>query len=91
MVVRKAAYMIARYGRGNADAIAPLIEHLDHDDTQVRGDVLYAIDWLATSGSAEAVAEIDRIREAEEGRSSWTQVKELAMAVRARLQARTGG
>ncbi|MEQ8453668.1 MAG: hypothetical protein RLO52_45355 [Sandaracinaceae bacterium] len=91
MVVRKAAYMIARYGRGNADAIAPLIEHLDHDDTQVRGDVLYAIDWIATSGSAEAVAEIDRIREAEEGRSSWNQVKELAMAVRARLQARTGG
>ena len=57
----------------------------------MRGDAYYALDAIATSGSAEAVAEIDRIREAEEGRSSWNQVKEVAMAVRARLAARTGG
>jgi len=91
MVVRKAAYMIARYGRGNQEAVTQLIEHLDHEDVTVRGDVLYAIDWIATEGSPEAAAEIERIREAEEGRTSWNQIKDLAMAVRARLGARSGG
>lgn len=91
MVVRKAAYMIARYGRGNPEAIAALIPHLSHADQFVRGDVLYALDWVATDGSAEAVAAIEELKETEEGRSSWEQIKELAMAVRARLQARAGG
>lgn len=91
LVVRKAAYMIGRYGRGNAEAIADLIEQLDHNNTNVRGDVLYAIDWAATHGSPEAVAEIERIGVAEEGRSSWNQIKEVAMAIRARLAARAGG
>jgi HEAT repeat protein len=90
IVVRKAAYMIARFGRGNASALTALIAQLDHANVEVRGDVLYAVDWVATSGSAEAVAEIERIRTAEEGRSSWNQIQSLAMAVRARLQARTG-
>lgn len=90
VVVRKAAYMIARYGRGNEAAINALVEQIDHNDQFVRGDVLYAIDSAATSGSAAAVAEIDRVRGVEEGRSSWNQIKELALAVRARLQARTG-
>jgi HEAT repeat protein len=88
MVARKAAYMIARYGRGDAAALATLVEQLDHRDTTVRGDVLYAVDWVATDGSAEAAQEIERIRQEEEGRSSWNQIKELAMAVRARLSAR---
>lgn len=88
MVVRKAAYMIARYGRGNGPALAALIQQIDHSDVEVRGDVLYAIDWVATSGSAEAVAEIERLRSAEEGRSSWNQIQSLAVAVRARLMAR---
>ncbi len=91
MVVRKAAYMIARLGRGNAEAITALVGLLDHNNIPVRGDALYALDAIATGGSPEAVAEIDRIREAEEGRSSWNQVKDVAMAVRARLAARTGG
>ncbi|MCB9591810.1 MAG: HEAT repeat domain-containing protein [Sandaracinaceae bacterium] len=90
MVVRKACYMIARYGHGNAEAITALIGILDHNNIPVRGDAFYALDGIATSGSPEAVAEIDRIREAEEGRSSWNQVREVAMAVRARLAARTG-
>ncbi|MGE0787077.1 MAG: HEAT repeat domain-containing protein [Sandaracinaceae bacterium] len=90
MVVRKAAYMIARYGRGNAAALTALIEHIDHNNVPVRGDVLYAIDWVATEGSPEAVAEIERVRGVEEGRSSWNQIKELAMAVRARLSTRGG-
>jgi len=89
-VVRKAAYMIGRFGRGNAEALAALIEHVDHNDVPVRGDVLYAIDWVATQGSPEAVAAIDRVKRAEEGRSSWNQIASLAMAVRARLQARSG-
>lgn len=91
MVVRKAAYMIARYGRGNQEAIAALIPLIGHRDQFVRGDVLYALDWVATEGSAEAVAAIEELKETEEGRSSWEQIKELAMAVRARLQARAGG
>ncbi len=90
-VVRKACYMIARYGRGNAEAIAALVEILDHNNTSVRGDALYALDAVATAGSPEGVAEIERIRTTEEGRSSWNQIKEVAMAVRARLGARTGG
>ncbi len=88
MVVRKAAYMVARYGRGNEQALTALIEHIDHANVPVRGDVLYAIDWVATEGSQAAVDEIQRVREAEEGRSSWNQIKELAMAVKARLSAR---
>ncbi len=90
MVVRKAAYMIARYGRGNAAALTALIGQIDNRDVSARGDILYAIDWVATHGSPEAVAEIDHLREAEEGRSSWTQIESVAMAVRARLQARSG-
>lgn len=89
-VVSKAAYMIGRYGRGNAAALTALIEHIDHTNIPVRGDVLYAIDWIATSGSPEAVAAIDRVHEVEDGRSSWNQIKGLAMAVRARLGARGG-
>jgi HEAT repeat protein len=88
-VVRKAAYMVGRFGRGDAAALTALIEHIDHADIPVRGDVLYAIDWVATNGSAEAIAAIERVRTAEEGRSSWEQVKSVAMAVRARLQARS--
>ncbi|MCC6877434.1 MAG: HEAT repeat domain-containing protein [Sandaracinaceae bacterium] len=91
VVVRKAAYMIARYGRGNDAAITALIEHIDHRDQFVRGDVLYAIDFIATAGSDPAVQEIDAVRGREEGRSSWNQIRELAMAVRARLQARRSG
>lgn len=91
MVVRKAAYMIARYGRGSDEALAALIPLIDHRDLYVRGDVLYAIDWVATAGSPEAVAKIDQVRETEEGRSSWNQMKELAMAVRARLRTRADG
>ena len=88
LVVRKAAYMVARYGRGNPEALAALVAQLDHANTPVRGDVLYAVDYVATGGSPEAVAEITRIGEAEEGRSSWNQIREVAMAVRARLAAR---
>lgn len=90
MVVRKAAYMVARYGRGNDEAVAALIPLLDHREGQVRADALYALDWVATEGSAEAVAKIDEVKETEEGRSSWNQIKEVAMAIRARLNARAG-
>lgn len=89
-VARKAAYMVARFGRGNAQAIAALVEQVDHASVVVRGDVLYAIDWVATSGSPEAVRAIDTVRKAEEGRSSWNQISSVAMAIRARLQARGG-
>lgn len=89
-VVSKATYMIARFGRGNAEALADLIPHIAHNNVPVRGDVLYAIDWIATQGSPEAVAAIEQVKKTEEGRSSWNQIASLATAVKARLQARSG-
>lgn len=88
-VVRKAAHMIARYGRGNDAAISALLGQLAHSDQFVRGDVLYALDWVATSGSQAAVEAIDTLAEQEAGRQSWNNVRELAMAVRSHLAHRS--
>jgi HEAT repeat protein len=91
IVVRKATYMLGRYARGNDAAVTALVAQMDHANQEVRGDVLYAIDWIADNGSAAAIAEIDRIADEEEGRSSWNQIKSLALSVRARLATRSGG
>jgi hypothetical protein len=88
LIVRKAAYMVARYGRGNSSVIQSLIEQLGHPDEEVRGDVLYALDYVAVQGSPEAVARIDQLAEREQGRAIWAHVQSLARAVQARLQAR---
>lgn len=89
-IARKASYMVARYGRGNADAIAALVAQLGHRDEEVRGEVLYALDFVATNGSPEAVARIDELRRQEEGRAIWQRTESLALAVQARLAARRG-
>jgi hypothetical protein len=89
MVARKAAYMIARYGRGNAGAITALIAKLDTNDATVRGDVLYALDQIADAGSQPAVERIEALQRVEEGRASWNQIKTLALATAGRLRART--
>jgi len=87
-VARKASYMLARLGRGNAQAVAALVSKLDHPKEMVRGDVLSAIDFAAVTGSPEAVAKIESIRKAEEGRASWNHVKDRALATQAKLMLR---
>ena len=90
LVVRKSTYMLARYGRGNAEVMGALVAQLGHANEEVRGEVLYALDFGATSGSPEAVARIDALAEAEQGRQIWEHVEPLARAVQARLTTRTG-
>ncbi len=89
LVVRKAAYMAARYGRGNPAAITALVARIGHSDEQVRGEVLYALDYAAPGGSPEAVARIEELGAAEAGRSVWEHVEALARAIQARLEARS--
>jgi len=87
-VVRKATYMLARVGRNKPDVIAALIKKVDHPKEMVRGDVLSALDFVATKGSPEAVAKIEALRKSEEGRGSWNHIKERALATQAKLAAR---
>lgn len=87
-IVRKATYMLARYGRGNKAVIDSLVKKLDHPKELVRGDVLSALDYVAVAGSPEAVAKIEQIRKAEEGRAIWNHVKDRAIATQAKLAAR---
>ena len=90
MVVRKACYMVARYGRGNADAVTALVGQLGNQTAETRNEVLYALDFAATSGAPAAVARISELRDAEQGRSIWTQTESLALSVQARLGSRSG-
>lgn len=87
-VARKATYMLGRLGRGNPAAISALVKALDDSREFVRGDALSALDFAAIKGSPEAVAKIDQIRKAEEGRAVWNHVKERALSTQARLAAR---
>jgi HEAT repeat protein len=87
-VARKATYMLARLGRGDAAAIAALTKKLDDQRELVRGDALSAIDFVAVKGSPEAVQKIEQVRKAEEGRAIWNHVKERALSTQARLASR---
>lgn len=87
-IVRKSAYMLARLGRGKQPLIDALVKKLDHPKELVRGDVLSALDYMAVGGSPAAVAKIEQIRKAEEGRAIWNHVKERAIATQAKLAAR---
>jgi HEAT repeat protein len=88
-VVRKATYMLARIGRGKPAVISALVKKIDHPKELVRGDVLSALDYVAVQGSPEAVAKIEAVRKAEEGRGSWNHIKERALATQAKLAARS--
>jgi len=88
LVVRKASYMLGRFGRANGDAIAALVQRLGHTDIAVRLAVLTAIDRIAVSGSAEGVAKIDELQEAEEGRKIWSDFSREALPIQARLRNR---
>jgi HEAT repeat protein len=87
-VVRKACYMLARFGRGNDAAVTALVGQLGNSDEEIRGEVLYALDFVATHGSAAAVARIDELHDAEQGRSIWSHTESLFLSVQARLAAR---
>lgn len=89
--LRKAASMLARFGRGNQKAIAALIALFGHRDLEVRNEALSAVDAMATGGSKEAVAKIDELEAAEGGRSIWNNFKREALPARSRLQLRKGG
>lgn len=90
-IARKACYMVARYGRGNADAVTALVAQVGNTDEQTRGEVLYALDFAATNGSPAAVARIDELRRQEEGRAIWQHIESLALAIQARLSTRGNG
>ena len=63
LVARKAAYMLGRFGGGNAEAIGALTGKLDHADIQIRLAALTALDHVATDGAPAAVQRIDdRVR-----------------------------
>lgn len=90
VVVRKAAYMIGRFGRGNADAITALIAKLNHNEIEIRLSAIQALDRVATEGSQAAIDKIAELRESEEGRAIWTQFSREALPTQARLVARMG-
>jgi hypothetical protein len=87
-VVRKAAYMIGRFGVGNAQALQALVDKLGHTEIEVRFAVVHAIDHAATHGSPEAVAKIAELHQTEEGRQVWSQFSTEALPIEARLRAR---
>lgn len=85
VVIRKAANMLARYGRDNQAAIAGLAELLGHADLEVRNEALSAADYVASKGSEILVKRIDELEAAEAGRSIWNNFKREALPVRSRL------
>lgn len=87
-VVQKAAYMVARYGRGNATAISALVGALTNRDENSIAEILYALDHVALSGSPEAVTRLEEMRDQGGGTSFWNHISSLALAIHARLQAR---
>lgn len=90
-VVQKAAYMVARYGRGNAAAISALVAATSSRDETAVMEILYALDYCATGGSPEGVARIDTMREEGGGTAFWNHLESLAVVIQARLAARGGG
>lgn len=88
-VAQKAAYMLARFGRGNPAAITALIGAIASNDAKVRGDALYALDFITDAGSQAAVDRITALQHTEEGRAIWNQIKTLALATSSRIRHRT--
>jgi HEAT repeat protein len=88
VVLRKAASMLARYGRGNDKAIHALVQLFSHRDLEVRNEALSAVDAVAVKGSKEAIDKIDELEAAEGGRSIWNNFKREALPERSRLQLR---
>lgn len=90
-VVRKAAFMLGRLGRGNEQVINALVDKLGHSEPAVRLSAVAALDRVATEGSQAAIDKIDQLREQEEGRAIWNEFSREALPIQARLRARLGG
>lgn len=90
-VVRKAAFMLGRLGRGNEQVINALVDKLSHSEAAVRLSAVAALDRVAVSGSQAAIDKIDELREQEEGRAIWNEFSREALPIQARLRARLGG
>ena len=88
MVLRKAASMLARLGRGNKKAIAGLLPLFEHSDLEVRNEALGAVDFIAVDGSKEAVDKISDLEAKEGGRSIWNNFQREALPARSRLMLR---
>ncbi len=91
IILRKAASMLARYGRDNDDAIKGLVELFEHTDLEVRNEALSAVDHIATKGSDVAVKKIEELEAKEAGRSIWNNFAREALPTRSRLVNRAGG
>lgn len=87
-VVEKAASMLGRYGRGNAEAITALVGALSHSNIQVRVAAARAIDRIATSGSSEAVEALAEMQANGAGTATWRAFAPIAIPTLARLRAR---
>ncbi len=88
LVLRKAASMLARYGRGDDKAIHALVQLFGHRDLEVRNEALGAADVIAVKGSKEAIDKIDELETVEGGRSIWNNFKREALPTRSRLKMR---
>lgn len=93
LVVRKAAYMIGRYGRGSTDMARALTEHLDHPDLPARIAILFALDHVATAEVGHdvidaAIRRITELQTEEGGEASWAVFGREAGPVQARLSHR---
>lgn len=88
---RKAASMLARFGRGDQKAIHALVQLFSHRDLEVRNEALSSVDAMAVKGSKEAIDKIDELESAEAGRSIWNNFKREALPTRSRLQLRAAG
>jgi HEAT repeat protein len=87
-VASKATYMLARVGRGKPEVVSALVAKLDDPREEVRGAVLYALDFVAVNGSPEGVKKIEEMERTEKGRAIWSHIEELAQPTAARLAAR---
>ncbi len=87
-VIEKAAFMISRLGRGDAESLTTLIELLGDNDINIRMLALRTIDRIATGGSPEAVARIGELVERGEGTSIGNRFKIEALPTQARLATR---
>lgn len=91
-IVRKAAHMLVlTAGAESAAAVTGLVANLGHSNEEARVEILYALDALSPRGNAAAIARIDELERAEEGRAIWEHTKQNMLQTRARLAARASG
>lgn len=88
LILRKAATMLGRFGRGNSKAVDALVPLLGHRDLEVRFAALNALDHIAVDGSQKAIDKLEELQDKEQGRSVWNNFKREALPLRYRLKAR---